>query len=172
MRHTGEIALLLAVAIPVRADVTILEADARRVVVEVVPAAADVRAAASVRGEHVTISIPEFGQLDEPGLPELPIRGIRVAIPPRTVPRLAVVTADWTEWRPGAVRPVPERIGVRDPFGPSRIEEAEPVEGPAYRSAGPWPADPFALGGEASVRHVATVPIIVHGAQADPLRGS
>jgi hypothetical protein len=172
MRHTGVIALLLAGAIPASAEVTILESDARRVIMEIVPAAADVRTAAAAGGAHVTISIPGFGQLDEPGQPELPVQGVRVALPPRTAPRLAILAADWTEWRTGAVRPVPERLGVRDPFGPSRVEEAEPVEGPAYRSAAPWPAEPFALGGEASVRHLATVSVVVHGAQADPLRGS
>jgi hypothetical protein len=86
------IALLLALAIPPRAHVTILESDARRVVVEIVPAPADVRPASS----YVTIAIPGFGQPDEPGVPELPVRGIRVAVPPRTAPHLDVLSADWS----------------------------------------------------------------------------
>jgi hypothetical protein len=171
MRHAAwMIALSVLPAIPVGAEVKLLESDAQHVVIEMEPPSADIRTVSTSEREYVALSIPGFGFADQVGRPEVPVRSVRIALPPGTTPRLTVRSVEWSDWRAGAVRPVPERVGVREPFGPSRVEEQEPREGLEYRAQGTVPAEPFAVGGVASMRHLRTVSILAHGAQADPFR--
>ena len=76
------------------------------------------------------------------------------------------------EGLPGAIVPVPDRVGVREPFGVDHVVEKEPREEAAYRSVAVQPAQPFELSGIAGMRELRTVSVIVHAAQAEVFSGT
>ena len=82
MRQTAAaIVLLLAIASSAGAEITLLESDTGRAVFEIVPGEAEVSTVAAAEREYVTLRIPGFGHLDETGRPEIPVRGVRLAVP-------------------------------------------------------------------------------------------
>ncbi len=167
VRWASVFAMVAAGAGPAAAAVNVLSSDAGRVVLEVLPGEARVVPASASGREYVRISFPGFGETSEVGRPEIPVSSARLAVPPGTTPRLRVLEETWSERRPGAVVPVGERIGVREPFGADRVIEHEPVEGDAYRSRTIYPETAFELSGIAGLGHLRTVSVIFHGARAE-----
>ena len=161
--------LLAAFVVPSAASaaVRVLQSDDRLVRLEIVPEPAEVRVEETENGSYVRLEIPDMGISDVTGEPELPTSSVRVAVPPGTVPRLRVIRADWSTRRPGAVMPVPERIGVRHPFEPNRVVERAPVEADAYRARTEFPETPFSLSPVMGLRDLRVVEVQYAGARAE-----
>ncbi len=149
------------------ARVTVIESDARHVVVEIVPPSAKSTAVVTSTGSYVRLRIDGFGEWGELGAPEIPTTSTRVALPPDARPRLVVREEEWSAPLAGAIVPVAERVGVRETFGANRVVEREPEPGAAFRTRALVPETPFSLSGIAGLRHLQTVSVIVHGARAD-----
>lgn len=147
--------------------VALLDATDRRVVFEVKPLPATTESVSTTERSYIRITIPGFGATDVAGNPEIPIDGITLAVPPGTIPELRVLEEEWSSSLPGAVVPVPERYGVRETFGTSRVVESEPREGAAYRALPVAPREPFSLGPVAGLRHWQTVQVGFAGAKAE-----
>ena len=82
-------------------------------------------------------------------------------------PALRIVEESWSERIPGAVVPVGERIGVREPFGVDRVVEKEPREEAAYLEHEIYPVQAFLLTGSAGLRHHRVASVLYHGAKAE-----
>jgi len=149
------------------ARITVLESTADHILVEVVPEPAKVETVHTEARDYVRLSIPRFGETSELGRPEIPISSVRFAIPPGAKPTLRVVEESWSERVPGAVVPVGERIGVREPFGVDRVVEKEPREEAAYLDNEVYPREPFSLTGDAGLRHHRVASVVFHGAKAE-----
>jgi hypothetical protein len=158
--------VLLFLPIPAAASVRILESGDRRVRLEIVPGEAEVTPVQAQARTYVSLEIPGMGLTDVAGEPELPMASVRVAVPPGMVPRLRVVSQEWSPAFPGAVTPTPERIGVRDPFGPDQVVEKEPEEGEAYRAQVEFPETPFSLSPVKGLRDLRVVEVRYAGARA------
>lgn len=158
---------LLLAPLAAEARVTILESNEDHVVFEVVPEPAKMVSVQASGLSYVRLQIPGFGQTEELGLPEVPVGSVRVAIPPYATPRLRVLEEQWSARRAGAVVPVGQRVGVREPFGANRVIEREPVEGSAYRSTSVYPESAFSLSGIAGLRNLRTVSVSYFGAKAE-----
>ncbi len=136
-------------------------------ILEVVPPAPSVERVVTSEREYVRLNVPGYGLRDEVGRPEVPVSSFRVAVPPGSVPRLRVIRSAWSPLRSGAIVPAPERVGVREPFGTSRVVEREPVEGRAYLAVPSYPAEPFELSEVRTLRHQRVVSVVVHPARAE-----
>lgn len=152
---------------PAGAVVRLLESDASRVLVEIVPEPAEITTQAADGRDYVRLRIPEMGVTDHAGLPELPASAVRLAVPPNTIPRLRVVQAEWSPRQPGAVLPAPHRIGKRDPLGPNQVVEEEAPEEALYRSRTIHPEQPFRLSEVMGIRNSRVVEVEYFGAQAE-----
>ncbi|NNE44100.1 MAG: hypothetical protein HKN12_07815, partial [Gemmatimonadetes bacterium] len=118
-------------------------------------------------GVYVRVRMRHVGMTEEEGRPEVPLGSFQVAVPPGTTPALRVISQQWSEPRAGAVTPLPERVAVRDPFGPDRVEEKPPVRTAAYRTAGSYPSVPFRLSEVRDLRGLRTVNVMWHGVVAE-----
>src|SRR5688572_26028916 len=128
-----------------QARVTVLESTREHLLIEIVPDTPKVQTVHTQARDYVRISIPKFGETSERGRPEVPVSSLRFAIPPGTKPRLRVVEESWSERTAGAVVPVAERIGVREPFGVNRVIEKEPREEAAYLEDEIYPREAFSI---------------------------
>lgn len=170
-------ALLLLAATPAdaaAAAVRTLESDAQRIVLEVVPGEPRIVTLETPdRRRYVRVEFEGLALSSETGAPELPHGGLTVAVPAGTSPRLRVLSAIWSPSQPGAIAPVPLRVGVRgEPFSPSRVEERERTESPYYGSAAQVPAQPFVLTPVRQLRHQRVVQVAYHAAVSEPFARS
>jgi hypothetical protein len=147
--------------------VRVLESDAAHVLLEVVPGESKTEEVPGPARTYVRVTMPGMGLVDELGRPEVPVGSVRVGVPPGAVPRLRVVSQEWSDSRPGAIAPVPERYGERQPFGVDQVVEGPREEGPAYRAAVSYPAEPFQLSKVANLRGLDVVSVIWHGVVAE-----
>lgn len=145
----------------------VLESDERHVVFEIVPPPAELERVATSEREYVRFHLPGMGMSDEPGKPEVPMGGVRIALPPGTVPRLRVLQEDWSERRVGAVMPVPKRVGVREPFGPDYVMEEEPREEAPYLASPTYPAAAYRLSEAKGLRDLRVVEVGYAAARAE-----
>ncbi|MGH2571374.1 MAG: hypothetical protein ACRDGR_09120, partial [bacterium] len=134
---------------------------------EVVPGEPKTEAIAGEGRSYVRVTMPRMGLTAELGRPEVPIGSVRVGLPPGARPRLRVVREQWSEPRPGAIAPVPERYGQRQPFGVDQVVEGPRVEGPEYRASVSFPEQPFQLSELANLRGLDVVSVIYHGVVAE-----
>ena len=150
-----------------QARVTVLESTSDHLLIEVVPEPAKVQTVHTEARDYVRLSIPGFGETSELGRPEVPISSVRFAVPPGTKPTLRILEESWSERYPGAVVPVGERIGVREPFGVDRVIEKDPREEAAYLEDEVYPREPFSLAGESGLRFQRVGSVIFFGAKAE-----
>jgi hypothetical protein len=145
----------------------VLDSDESHAVVEIVPGAPEVETVLGPGGRYVRLRFAGAGMTEETGRPEVPVGSVLIAVPPGAVPRLQVRSQQWSAPRAGAVTPVAERLGVRDPAGANRVEELPPLETDAYQSAPHYPEQPFALSEVRDLRGLSTVNVLWHGVVAD-----
>ncbi|MFN8176732.1 MAG: C25 family cysteine peptidase [bacterium] len=151
----------------VAATERVLESDEHHVVVEIVPGPATSSTVAGEGRQYVRLRVGDLGTTDDEGCPEIPIGGLRIALPPGTVPRLRVLSEEWSGSRPGAIVPVPHRVGIREPFGPDHVVEQPPHEGKAYLAVASYPASPFRLSKTMGLRDLRVVELSYAAARAD-----
>ncbi|MGQ0722586.1 MAG: C25 family cysteine peptidase [Candidatus Eiseniibacteriota bacterium] len=159
--------LVTLAAAPSAGASRVLESDAAHAVVEILPGSPSVETVVGPGGRYVRLRFDDAGMTEEAGRPEVPVGSLRLAVPPGTVPVLSVRSQQWSAPRAGPVTPLPERIAVRDPSGPDRVDELPPIETDAYRAAPQYPAEPFALSEIRDLRGLATVNVLWHGVLAD-----
>jgi hypothetical protein len=137
------------------------------VILEIVPDKLRTTYVRTEEREYVRVTADGTGPSGETGLPELPVGSVPIGLPPGASPRLRVLGAQWSSPRPGVIVPVPERYGIRPPFGPSRVVEREPIEGDRYRSRVVHPVTPFELSPVRGLRGLSTVHVIWYAATTD-----
>ncbi|HMB70198.1 MAG TPA: C25 family cysteine peptidase [bacterium] len=140
----------------------VVESDSRHVLVEVAPEGLTAEPLSGPNGDYVRLRMPEGGMTEEAGRPEVPRASVRIAVPPGTRPRLRVVRERWSGSRPGAINPLPVRVGVRVPFGPDEVVEEPPVEGPEYTFHPRYPVSAFSLSEVRDIRGLRTVNLVWH----------
>ncbi len=146
----------------------LLEADERHAVVEIRPAApTSITMTAADGRTYARLTIPELGATAEPGRPEVPVGCVRLAIPPGTTPRLRVIQEEWSPRIAGAIVPVPNRVAVREAFGPNYVAEEPPEEGELYRAGTVYPEVAFRLSAVKGMRVVRVVELEFAGARAE-----
>ncbi len=136
-------------------------------VLEIVPDGLRTERVRTEEREYVRVVADGVGLTGEAGLPELPVGSVPVGLPPGASPRLRVLSAQWSSPRPGVIVPVPDRRGIRPPFGPSRVVEEEPVEGPRYRARTVHPESPFELSPVRGLRGLSVVHVIWYAATTE-----
>ena len=170
-RLVASLGIVLVTATVATADVRLIESDQRHAVFEIRPPAPETTVVTSDAGsEYVNLRFRGLGGGDEPGLPDVPHGGFLVAVPPGTSPRLRVISESWSGSRSGAIRPVPERVGVRDPLGANYVQELPPSEGAAYRAATEFPQVRFSLADRVDLRGTELVRVAYAGAIAEVFR--
>jgi hypothetical protein len=157
----------LAVGQPARAGIHVRESDDRHVILEIIPDGLRTERVLTEEREYIRVVGEGVGLTDETGLPELPVGSVPIGVPFGAIPRLRVLSARWSSPRPGAIVPVPDRYGIRPPFGPSRVVEREPVEGSLYRSRTTHPEAPFELSPVRRLRGLSVVHVIWYAATTE-----
>lgn len=127
----------------------------------------------------VSVSLPGFGHLSEPGWPALPQRSLLLALPSAATPRVRTVQADWRTL-PGSFKPAPAAAySSRRISGLGNLPAAEDLAGALHPDpsaysplAQPWPAQTAVLGAEAWLRGLRVVPLSLRPVRWDPADGA
>ncbi len=112
-----------------------------------------------VRGDEA------FGQLGQPGAPDLPVLNNWLQLPDRSGVQVTILDSEWEEY-PGRILPEQERVHGENDFPPTWLQDQE-----IYSADGWFPGQEFQLGEPALLRNTRLAQLCLHPVQVNSEAG-
>ncbi|MCI0396968.1 MAG: C25 family cysteine peptidase [Chloroflexi bacterium] len=157
---------------PDRDGVTVIESTGEGLIFEVLPPALERMAVTTGDGRFERIRLPGYGNLGQPGRPDLPHTSFLVALPPGAAPSVSLLEADSFQLEGVAVLPAAHQELVSyDWDNPNSVPEfatSYPVDEAAYSQDSLFPAGPVELSQPSRLRDQRVVQVWVRPVLANP----
>lgn len=118
---------------------------------------------------YTRISLPGGGRSSREGFPQVPLRGLLIAVPEDAALEASILTADYETFTDTVVFPCPRKV-LKEEDGTKRIAEAFFQDERAYGSDSFLPAELAEVKPAGSLRELPAARLVVNLAQANPVR--